>query len=104
MINRIPLVNESMVYGKEDEKDKLELIVTARVTLNEEYIESTYGKNRPSDSEIYDMIWNEIKNINKGLVSYKVIKSLEIKKEDFVKTTTMKIKRFEEVKNAEKNK
>ena len=93
-----------MVYGKEDEKDKLELIVTARVTLNEEYIESTYGKNRPSDSEIYDMIWNEIKNINKGLVSYKVIKSLEIKKEDFVKTTTMKIKRFEEVKNAEKNK
>ena len=50
------------------------------------------------------MIWNEIKNINKGLVSYKVIKSLEIKKEDFVKTTTMKIKRFEEVKNAEKNK
>jgi len=104
LINRIPLVNESMVYGKEDEKDKLELIVTARVTLNEEYIESTYGKNRPSDSKIYDMIWNEIKNINKGLVSYKVIKSLEIKKEDFVKTTTMKIKRFEEVKNAEKNK
>ena len=44
------------------------------------------------------MIWKEIKNINKTLVSYKAVKRLEIKDEDFIKTTTMKIKRFEEMK------
>ena len=44
------------------------------------------------------MIWDEIKKINKSLVSYKAVKKLEIKQDDFVKTTTMKIKRFEEMK------
>ena len=96
MINKIDLVNESMVYGKKENKE--ELVVTARVTLNEEYIKEKYKDARPTDEEIYDLIWNEIKKINRNLVQYKAVKKLEIKNEDFVKTTTMKIKRFEEVK------
>lgn len=97
-VNKIPLVNESMVYGKESEDKKDELIVTARVTLDEEYIKEKYGENRPSDDEIRKEILKEIKEINKRMVSYKSIKGLEIKKEDFSKTTTMKIKRYEEIK------
>ena len=85
-----------MVYGKKEDKE--ELVVTARVTLNEEYIKEKYKDARPTDEEIYDLIWNEIKKINRNLVQYKAVKKLEIKNEDFVKTTTMKIKRFEEVK------
>ena len=80
------------------QSQKLEVIVSARVTLDEDYIKETYGNNRPTDLQIYDMIWKEIKNINKTLVSYKAVKRLEIKDEDFIKTTTMKIKRFEEMK------
>ncbi len=98
LINKIPLVKESMVYPEEYEGKKLEVIVSARVTLDEDYIKETYGNNRPTDLQIYDMIWKEIKNINKTLVSYKAVKRLEIKDEDFIKTTTMKIKRFEEMK------
>ena len=98
MINKIPLVKESMVYPQDYEGKKLEVIVTARVTLDEEYIKETYKEQRPTDIQIYDMIWKEIKNINKGLVSYKAVKRLEIKEDDFIKTTTMKIKRFEEMK------
>ena len=97
-INKIPLVNESMVYGKKDKNKKEELIVTARVTLDEEYIKEKYGQNRPNDEEIRKEIWNEIKQINRKMVQYKAIKDLEIKKDEFIKTTTMKIKRFEEIK------
>ena len=44
------------------------------------------------------MNWDEIKTINHSLTSYKAIKLLEIKKDEFEKTTTMKIKRFAELK------
>ena len=87
-----------MVYGKKDKNKKEELIVTARVTLDEEYIKEKYGQNRPNDEEIRKEIWNEIKQINRKMVQYKAIKDLEIKKDEFIKTTTMKIKRFEEIK------
>ena len=40
----------------------------------------------------------KVKEVNKRLVSYKAIKGLEIKNDEFVKTTTMKIKRAEELK------
>ena len=96
-IDKIPLVSESMVYGYEEENGSITL--AARVTLNEEYIDETYKESRPSDEEIHNMIWEEIKNINHKLVSYKSVKKLEIKKTDFVKTTTLKIKRQEELKN-----
>lgn len=97
-LNKIALINESMVYGKKDKKKKDELIVTARVTLDEEYIKDKYGENRPSNEEIEKEIWKDIKELNKKMVSYKAIKDLEIKKDEFTKTTTMKIKRFEEIK------
>ena len=41
-------------------------------------------------------IWDQIKDVNKKLTSYKAIKQLEIKKEEFEKTSTMKIKRYKE--------
>ncbi|MEG0873464.1 MAG: AMP-binding protein [Clostridia bacterium] len=103
MINRIPMVSESMVYGMLDDKNKQDLIVAAKVTLNEEYIEEVYLSNRPKDKEIYDIIWAEIKKINKSMVPYKAVKKLEVKKDDFIKTTTMKIKRFEELKKDKMN-
>lgn len=98
LLNKINLVEESMVYGKKAKENSNELIVTARVTLNEEYIEETYASTRPTNEEIYNMIWEEIKKINRMMVPYKAIKKLEIKDEQFIKTTTMKIKRFEEIK------
>ena len=96
MLGDIPEIKECMVYGKEVKKEK-ELIITARVIPNKEEIEEKYGKNL-SDEEIYKIIWNQIKLVNRKLTSYKAIKKLEIKKDEFVKTTTMKIKRHEEIK------
>lgn len=95
LINKIPLVSESMVYGFGDDPNNI--TVAVKLTLDEEYIEETYASNRPSDEKIYELIWEEIKSVNRKLVPYKAVKKLEIKKDEFKKTTTLKIKRFEEL-------
>ena len=89
-------IKECMVYGKEVEGEK-ELTITARVIPNYEEIEEKYGKDLDEEA-IYKIIWDKIKEVNKQLTSYKVIKKLEIKNDEFVKTTTMKIKRYAELK------
>ena len=96
MLSKHTEIKECMVYGKEVEGEK-ELIITAKVIPNYEVIEEKYGKDL-SEEEIYKIIWDKVKEVNKELTSYKAIKKLEIKHDDFVKTTTMKIKRYEEIK------
>ena len=96
LLSNHPEIKECMVYGQEVEGEK-ELIITARVIPNYEVIEEKYGKDL-NEEEIYKIIWEKIKEVNKSLTSYKAIKKLEIKNDDFVKTTTMKIKRYEELK------
>ncbi|MGN1298935.1 MAG: AMP-binding protein [Candidatus Scatovivens sp.] len=95
LLGDIKEIKECMVYGKEDKG--IELKITARVIPNREYIDENY-KTGLSDEEIHKIIWEKIKEVNKKLVSYKTVKGLEIKNDEFVKTTTMKIKRAEELK------
>ena len=89
----IPYISECMVYGKGEKDD---LTVSLKVIPNYEYIKENVKDNMTED-EIYNLIWDEVKKVNKGLTSYKAIKYLEIKKDEFEKTTTMKIKRFAEL-------
>ena len=96
MLSKIPEIKECMVYGKEEEKGK-ELTITARVIPNYDEIKEKHGNNL-TDEQVHDIIWNQIKGVNRELTSYKAIKRLEIKKDEFEKTTTMKIKRFAEIK------
>lgn len=95
MLGKIPEIKECMVYGKEVEGEK-ELVISAKVIPNYEDIEEKHGKDL-SDEQIYNIIWEKIKEVNHSLTSYKAIKNLEIKKDEFVKTTTMKIKRYAEI-------
>ena len=98
MLGNVPEIKESMVYGKKDieKKNDKELIITAKVIPNYDEIEKKYGKDL-TDEQVYDIIWDKIKEINRKLTSYKAIKRLEIKKDEFEKTTTMKIKRYVEI-------
>ncbi len=95
MLGNIPEIKECMVYGKEIEGEK-ELVISAKVIPNYEEIEEKHGKDL-TDEQIHDIIWEKIKEVNHKLTSYKAIKNLEIKKDEFVKTTTMKIKRYAEI-------
>lgn len=96
LLQNIEEIKECMVYGKEVEGEN-ELIVTCRAIPNDVYIKEKYGDI--SKKEIYDIIWKEIKEINKKITAYKSIKLLELKEDEFIKTTTNKIKRFAEIKD-----
>ena len=96
MLSKHTEIKECMVYGQEVKGEK-ELIITARVIPNYEELEEKYGKDLDEDA-IYKIIWNIVKEVNKELTSYKAVKKLEIKHDEFVKTTTMKIKRYAELK------
>ena len=95
LLGKIPEIKDVIVYGKSPEKgskkEDKELIITAKVVVNKEKVKDIHGDI--SDKEIYDIIWKQVKEVNKQLTSYKAIKSLEIKEGEFEKTTTMKIKR-----------
>ena len=99
LLNKLPLISESMVYGKKKSKSSKDVVIAARITLDKEELEYRFKDDMPSDEKIYDIISNEIKKVNRMLSTYKAIKELEIKKDDFIKTTTMKIKRKEEIEN-----
>ncbi len=95
LLGNVEEIKECMVYGKEIEGEK-ELIISVKVIPNLEKIEEKYGKDL-TDEKIHNIIWERIKEVNKKLTSYKAIKNLEIKKDEFEKTTTMKIKRYAEI-------
>ena len=99
LLGDVPEIRESMVYGKQDpeKKNDKELIITAKVIPNYDEIEKIHGKDL-TEEQVYDIIWEKIKEVNRKLTSYKAIKKLEIKKDEFEKTTTMKIKRYVEIK------
>ena len=96
LINRLDFVEESFVYGLPSKEDKNDVKVAVEVVLNEKNIKEKYPNI--AENEIHDIIWNEIKEINKTLPMYKYIKHLELSKEPLIKTTTNKIKRKEELK------
>ena len=98
MLGNIPEIAECMVYGKKeaDNSDNKELKITAKIIPDYIKIEEIHGKNL-SDEEIHKIIWDKVKENNKKLTSYKAVKEIEIKKDEFEKTTTMKIKRYAEI-------
>ena len=97
LLGKVDEIKECMVYGKQMKPEDKELTITVKVIPNYEKIEEKYGKDL-TDEQIHNIIWEEIKKVNRKLTSYKAIKHLEIKKDEFEKTTTMKIKRFAEIK------
>ena len=98
LIVKHPYVSEVMAFGKEKDDD---LVLSVKIVYNEEYVKQNYPDM--SEEEFRKVDWNDIKEINKTLPQYKYIKNLVLTNEPMVKTTTAKIKRFEEIKKESKN-
>ena len=96
LVNRLELVEECMVYGMPDEKDKNDVKLSIKVVYNREIVKEKYSDK--TEEELYKIIWNEIKEINKTLPRYKYIKGMILTDEELIKTTTKKVKRQEEMK------
>lgn len=97
LINNLPYVSESMVFGMPKDDD---LTLSAKIVYNKDYIIDKYGNI--NDSDLRDLVWNDIKRINASLPNYKHIKNLNLTDEPMIKTTTQKVKRFEEIKKMKK--
>lgn len=94
LLNKDELIKESLVWG--EEKGDGDVTVNAKIVPNMETIKKKFGNL--TDSQLNEKIKEIIKNVNHKLSSYKAIKKFEISFEEFVKTTTQKVKRFEELK------
>jgi long-chain acyl-CoA synthetase len=92
LINNLIYVSECMVFGLPKDDD---LLLSAKIVYNKDYIKETYPNI--SEKDLYDIIWNDIKKINSTLTNFKHIKNIIITDEPMIKTTTAKIKRFQEI-------
>ncbi len=88
-------VKESLVWGRFDEETG-ETEVNAQILPDIDEIKAKLNLNIVSDDEIRKILHSEIKEINKQMPLYKRIKGFTIREEEFVKTTTKKIKRYVE--------
>ncbi len=80
------LIKESVVIGRASESG--EIAITALIYPDLEKLE---GK---TDEEIEKIIHDEVMNINKTLPSFKHMTEVEVRHEEFEKTSSRKIKRF----------
>ena len=94
LINKIEGVKESFVYGRpEDDGDYK---ICAKIVYDKELIEELYHEKE--EEKIKEIIWQEVKKVNKTMPAYKYIRDIIVTDQDLIKTTTQKIKRFEEIK------
>lgn len=94
LITTLPYVAENMVFGIPTRDDDLDL--AAKIVYSKEYVEEVYGEI--SEEELQEKIWQDIKKINKTMPPYKYIREIIVTDEPMIKTTTQKVKRFEEIK------
>ena len=92
LVNNLPYVSESMIFGYPKDDD---LVVSVEIVYNKDYVKE--HMNNISYDELHDKVWNDIKEINKTLPTYKYIKKLFLTDEEMIKTTTAKVKRFKEI-------
>lgn len=93
LINKLPYVEESMVFGYPKDDD---LIVSVKIVYNKDYVKENYPDI--SENDLKELIWKDVKEINKELTNYKHMKKLIVTDEPMIKTSTQKVKRHEEMK------
>ncbi|GAB1476569.1 AMP-binding protein [Bacillota bacterium] len=91
-VNRNKYIHESLVHGV-DEDEEAGTIVGIQIHPAYDVIYEEFGAEY-DDANIYKLIKEVIKDINEKLPVYKRIRNISIRKDEFLKTTTKKIKRF----------
>lgn len=96
LVNNLEEVEESFIYGLPEDNDKNDVKIAVKIVYNEKNIKAKHPDM--SEEELHTLLWNKIKVINKTLPMYKYIKDMTLTTEPLIKTSTQKIKRFEELK------
>ncbi len=92
LVNQIEGVNESFIFGKRVRKDDKENTkIHALIVFNRKTMKEIYDVEK--DEDIYSIISDKIKEINKIIPQYKAIRGIILTENPLIKTTTNKIKR-----------
>ena len=93
-LNSNPYVSESLVFGSDCDEAEEGTRVEAKIFPDiGNIMEKLKDKAQPTKDQISKMISEAVKEVNKKLPKYKRIKNFAIRDSEFIKTTTQKIKR-----------
>lgn len=96
LLNKIDGVKESFVYAKQNSEDVEDVKIFAKLVYDKTAMAYSYNAN--SEDEIFEVLNDKIKEVNKIMPGYKSIRGLTITEVPLIKTTTGKTKRQEEMK------
>lgn len=86
-LNKNPFIKDSLVYCEKGD------IISCEILPDEDSVKVRLKKSSVSDEEIKSLINESVRSLNRLLPSYKRIKKVIVRKDDFSRTTTHKIKR-----------
>ena len=91
LVNKIEGVKESFIFGKQKSDDKEDIKINVKIIFDREVMKEAYKVE--TDDEIYKVLADKVKEINRIMPKYKAIRGIIISEEPLIKTTTNKIKR-----------
>ena len=96
LLNKITGVSETMVFARN--KDSMDTTLCAKIVYDKEQVKEVYGEK--TQDELKEAFWQKVKEVNQSLPDVKHIKEIMITDEPLAKTTTQKVKRYEEIKKS----
>ena len=94
LLNKVEGIKESFVYEKKE--DDGDVKVCTEIVYDKELIKELY--NIEGEDNIREFLWKKVKEVNNLMPKYKYVREMIITEEELIKTTTLKIKRHEELK------
>lgn len=96
LLNKIPTVLETIVFARN--KTSMDTTLCAKIVYDKEQVKEVYGEK--TEEELKEIFWQKVKEVNQTLPDVKHIKEIMITDEPLAKTTTQKVKRYEEIKRS----
>lgn len=93
-LNKNPFVSESLVFGADCDEAEEGTQVEAKIFPDIAEIMAKFKNQTPTKEQVLKTISDVVKEVNKKLPKYKHIKRFDVRENEFIKTTTNKIKRY----------
>jgi len=91
LITRYPFIKESMVFG--DNEDRGEVVINAKFVIDPQYLQ----REGITEEELVRRLEEVVREINLEIPDYKSIRNFVYSFKDLIKTTTLKVKRNNEI-------
>ena len=85
-----------MVFARN--KTSMDTTLCAKIVYDKEQVKEVYWEK--TEEELKEAFWQKVKEVNQTLPDVKHIKEIMITEEPLAKTTTQKVKRYEEIKKS----